>query len=145
MSKKDDHSAEHYDMIGWLITSFFLIFLGSIIVWINSDSAPDTNIVIFSIILVMLFGFIVARLFLRSQYRKMKLIEMEKNFYKTPSIWIYIIFIMLLEVFISSFLLKFISKTLLCVILIGLIILIMALILLETKCMEEEKKGRKKS
>jgi len=139
----------HYDTIGWLITSFFLIFLGTIFPsmfkWINSESTAS-GIFVFLIIILMSFGFIVARLFLRSQCRKMLELETSEEFFCNTSIWIYVGFIIALEIFIGYFLA--ISQNFLsfCIIIV-IIILMMVWILAGTWCMrkkEEEKKKQKK-
>lgn len=138
MSKSND--VNYYDQIGWMITSFFLIFLGTtlpkIVEWTKKPVPVDSNLAIFTIFLIMFFGFIVARLFLRSQYRKMIIREKEKEFLKNTSIWLYVVFILFIEIFLGRLLYQIISLTLICFIfLIVILTLIMFLILFETKHM----------
>lgn len=150
MPKKENEKSAlivHYDTIGWSITSFFLIFLGTLtpfmFKWINSKSILYG----FLIIVLMFFGFVVARLFLRSQYRKVKKFEAEEKFFKNCSTWVYVIFVALLEIFIGFFLLEvFPSPHLSLILLIVVVILIMVLILVETSLIKyEDSKPSKKN
>ena len=137
MSKSDD--ANYYDQIGWLITSFFLIFLGTILknIFEWTKKPIDSKISLFTIFLIMFFGFIVARLFLRSQYRKMKIRKNERYFFTNISIRVYVIFILLIESFLGMILYKLNLLSLICFIFfIIILILIMLLILLETRDMK---------
>ena len=137
MSKSDD--ANYYDQIGWVITSFFLIFLGTILpnIFEWTKKPIDSKISLFTIFLIMFFGFIVARLFLRSQYRKMKIRKNERDFFTNISIWIYVMFILLIESFLGMILYKLTLLPLICFIFfIIIIIFIMLLILLETRDMK---------
>jgi len=133
-NKKED--ARHYNQIGWLITSFFLIFLGtifsSLIGWTNNAGSIDKDISVSIIILIMFFGFIVARLFLRSQMRKMKIYGKENDFYNI-SIWSYIAFILIIEIILVTILSEISQLTL--GLLIILVFFIMGFILIETKSM----------
>ena len=106
------NNANHYKLIGWLITSFFLIFLGGVfpvfIKWVNNPNSIDKIIVFGTIGLTMFFGYIVARLFLRSQWRKLKCYGKgkENDLYKHTSVKIYIAFIILIEIFLFYILIK---------------------------------------
>jgi|SRR3989344_1046239 len=106
---------EHYDMIGWVITSFFLIFLGSML-----ESKIENIKLTF---LTILFGIIVTRLFLRSQYRKFKILYKEKEFFTNSSIWIYVGFMFLVQLFLLD-MINLISLTSILVILIIMLILL---------------------
>ena len=80
----------------------------------------------------MFFGFIVARLFLRSQMRKMKIYGKENDFYNI-SIWSYIAFILIIEIILVTILSEISQLTL--GLLIILVFFIMGFILIETKSM----------
>lgn len=93
----------HYDQIGWLITSFFLIFLGTMlpefIDWTKEPNSVDKYIMGFVIFLTMSFGFIVARLFLKSQKKKNDYLldKYSKKNISNKSIIIYVIFMIFIE------------------------------------------------
>lgn len=97
----------------------------------------------------MAFGFMVARLFLRSQCRKMLKLGTSEEFFCNTSIWMYVIFIILLEIFISYLLTRiFFGIIPYFYIIIIVIFLFMAWILVGTWCMREkelEKMKQKKS
>lgn len=135
-NNKKEQNANHYDQIGWLITSFFLIFLGTmlpeILGWV--DKPESTDLVLLTIFLIMFFGFLAARLFLRSQMRKMKIYGKENQFILNSSIWIYVLFILFIEIFLTIMLYKIgIINSISLVIVNIIVILFFALILLETK------------
>lgn len=80
-------SAHYYDQIGWLITSFFLIFVGALIGGILSIGGNNNikPLIIGITICAMLFGILVERLFLYTQnvkldeYKLCKRINKEKG------------------------------------------------------------------
>ena len=100
--------ATHYDQIGWLITSFFLIFLGTIlpeiIGWVKNPIPIDPAIVFSVIGLVLFFSIIVTRLFLRSQMRKNQAYG-TNNFFNF-SIILYLVFIFLIQIFLGFIIFK---------------------------------------
>lgn len=75
----------------------------------------------------------------------MRKIRVEEKFLKSCSIWIYVVFMVSLEVFIGFFLLDFFQRSTVCFIfLITIIILIMALILVETYLIKYEDRNSPK-
>jgi len=69
-------TANHFNLIGWLITSFFLIFLGTMLStflgWTNDIGGTNQPFRLIIISLTILFGVIVTILFLKSQNMKIK-------------------------------------------------------------------------
>ena len=80
------------DQIGWLIVSFFLIFLGSMLPtffgWVNNLKNITPILASSTIIFTMLFGLFVFRLFFRTQKKR--------NVHK-ESLMIAVIFLLLIE------------------------------------------------
>ena len=127
----ENNKANHFDQIGWFITSFFLIFLGTIlpefISWANNQNNTDKFLSSLIIISTMFFGFIIARLFLRSQWRKMKDYKKADKFFSNLSIWLYLLLILSIEIILSIilFIFDFISFiNLILLVFIGIILIL---------------------
>ncbi len=104
----------HYNTIGWLITSFFLVFLGVIfqviIEWMRNPESINETFFVRVIITTILFSFLIMRLFLRSQWKHRNIRYgrdfKKREFFSSISIEIYIAFIFSIQLFLLVILYK---------------------------------------
>ena len=148
MEKPEDYTTliAHYDNIGWFITSLFLIFFGTLLLtfgnWTEDSSILNRDLIGMIIIFTMVFGYIVSRLFIKSQKEtKMNILEKRDdfdigNFLGNPSILIYLIFMLFVQIILTILLARVFDFNVI-ISIIGTIIIIPLVICLE-ECYKKE-------